>query len=71
MLLGRFHFVRVLFGTVIVGLCFVIFYQNLFKDNGQVSGVIKVSAEAIQETWMTLDEFVQLARANTTCPVSY
>ena len=69
-MLGRFHLVRVVFGTVVVGLCVLIFYQNLFNDPAQVSGVIRLPVEAIHETWMTLDEFVKLARANETCPVS-
>ena len=70
-MLGRFHLVRVLFGTVIVGLCVLIFYQNLFKDPDQVSGAIRLPVETIHETWMTLDEFVKLARANETCPVGF
>jgi hypothetical protein len=69
--LGRVHAVRLLFGSVILVLCVVIFYQNFYKASESLTGVIRVPAEAIQETWMTLDEFVQLAKANTTCPVSF
>ena len=69
-MLGRFHAVRVIFGSIFILLGVVIFYQNLYKKDGPAFGVIRLPVETIQETWMSLEEFTQLSRPNTTCPVS-
>jgi hypothetical protein len=69
---GRFHAVRVVFGSTIIILCVIIFYQNFYRNDSGFNrhpGAIRLPVEAIQETWMSLEEFVQLARANKTCPV--
>ena len=69
-MLGRFHAVRVIFGSIFIILGVVIFYQNFYKKDGPAFGVIRLPVETIQETWMSLEEFTQLSRPNTTCPVS-
>jgi hypothetical protein len=69
-MLGRFHLVRVLFGSAILVLCLIIFYQNFYKQLPISSGVIRLPAVTIHETWMTLEEFKNLAKPNTSCPVS-
>ena len=69
-MLGRFHAVRVIFGSIFIILSVVIFYQN-FHKTGSALGVIRLPVDNIQETWMTLEEFAQLSRPNTTCPVSW